>query len=152
MTVAYGRPSTWKLNFSQEYNIMQFGTCRRLGEKSPVISRWQRWGGKETAGFSKPSLPVYHTARRHNPKYNNLLHVTEFYLSTWNRGDLLRRSGVPIRGGGCLGVSNPPPKLWRPSKIVSNSTRLCKLLKIAECRTPTPQDVRKKGSKNSKTF
>jgi len=40
-----------------------------------------------------------------------------------------------------------PPKFRRPSKIVSTSTRLWKLLKIAEFRTPTPQDVRKKGSK-----
>ena len=41
----------------------------------------------------------------------------------------------------------PPPKLRRPSKIVPNSTRLWKLLKIAEFRTSTPQDVRGKGSK-----
>jgi len=57
---------------------------------------------------------------------------------------LVGDSGVP-RGG--LGCSNPPPKFWRPSKIVPNSTRLWKLLKIAEFRTPTHQDVRKKGSK-----
>jgi len=38
-------------------------------------------------------------------------------------------------------------KFRRPSKIVPNSTRLWKLLKIAEFKTPTPQDVRKKGSK-----
>ena len=53
-------------------------------------------------------------------------------------------SDVP-RGGG---VQNPhPPKFRRHSKIVPNSTWLWKLLKIAEFRTPTPQDVRKKGSK-----
>ena len=53
-----------------------------------------------------------------------------------------RRSGVP-RGG-----FNPPPaKLGRPSKIMPNSTRLWKLLKIAEFRTSAPQDVRKKNSK-----
>jgi len=47
-----------------------------------------------------------------------------------------------------LGVQPPPPpKFRRPSKIVPNSTRLWKLLKIAEFRTPTPQDVWKKGSK-----
>ena len=47
------------------------------------------------------------------------------------------------------GGSTPPPSLEfrRPSKIVPNSTRLWKLLKIAEFRTPIPQDVRKKGSK-----
>jgi len=48
--------------------------------------------------------------------------------------------------GGFGGV-HPPPKFRRPSKIVPNSTPLWKLLKIAEFRTPTPQDVRKKGSK-----
>ena len=51
-------------------------------------------------------------------------------------------SGVPGEEG-----STPPPKFRRLSKIVPNSTRLWKLLKIAEFRTPTPQDVRKKGSK-----
>jgi hypothetical protein len=56
--------------------------------------------------------------------------------------------GVPRWVGG-FGGSNPPPyaKFRRPSKIVPNTTRLWKLLKIAEIRTPTPQDVRKKGSK-----
>ena len=44
-------------------------------------------------------------------------------------------------------VQIPPPKFRRPSKIVPNSTRLWKLLKIAELRKPAPQDVRKKGSK-----
>jgi len=55
-------------------------------------------------------------------------------------------SGVP-RGGGGLGVQPPPPKFRRPFKIVPNKTRLWKLLKIAEFRTPTPQDVRKKAVK-----
>jgi len=56
-------------------------------------------------------------------------------------------SGVPSGGGG-LGCSKPPsPKFRRPSKIVTNSTRLWKLLKIAEFRMPALQDVRKKGSK-----
>ena len=55
-------------------------------------------------------------------------------------------SGVP-RGVGFVGWNPPPPKFRRPSKIVPNSTRLWKLLKIAEFRTPTHQDVRKKDSK-----
>jgi len=56
--------------------------------------------------------------------------------------------GTGGRGGGVGGFKHPPPtKFRRPSKIVPNSTRLWKLLKIAECRRPTPQDVRKKGSK-----
>jgi len=51
--------------------------------------------------------------------------------------------------GGVGGCSNhpPPPKFRRPSKIVPNSTRLRKMLTIAGFRTPSHQDVRKKGSK-----
>jgi len=49
-----------------------------------------------------------------------------------------QNSGVQERG------VQTPPKFRGPSKIVPNSTRLLKLLKIAEFRTPTPQDVRKK--------
>ena len=51
--------------------------------------------------------------------------------------------------GGCWGGFNPPPppKFRSPSKTVPNSTQLWKLLKVAEFRTPAPQDVRKKGSK-----
>ena len=58
----------------------------------------------------------------------------------------LRSSGVPrgVFGGGS---NPPPPKFRRPSKILPNSTRLWKLLKIAEFRAPAPHDVRKKGSK-----
>jgi len=52
-------------------------------------------------------------------------------------------------GGGCSNL--PPPKFRRPSKIVPNSTRLWKLLKIAEFRRPSPQDVWKKRHLNSKT-
>jgi len=54
-------------------------------------------------------------------------------------------SGVPR--GGMGGSKSPPPKFRKPPKIVPNSTRLWKLLKITEFRTPTPQDVWKKGSK-----
>jgi len=51
-------------------------------------------------------------------------------------------------GGGVWCVQPPPPpKFRRPSKIVPTSTRLRKLLKIAEFRKPKPQDVRKKISK-----
>ena len=53
---------------------------------------------------------------------------------------------VAYRWGEFRGL-NTPQKFQRPSKIVPNSIRLWKLLKIAEFRTPTPQFVRKKGSK-----
>ena len=48
-----------------------------------------------------------------------------------------------------FGVFNfpPPPEIPKALKIVPISTRLWKLLKIAEFRTPTPQDVREKSSK-----
>ena len=45
------------------------------------------------------------------------------------------------------GFKHPATKFRRPSKIVRDSTQLWKLLKTAEFRTPTPQDVQKKGSK-----
>ena len=55
-------------------------------------------------------------------------------------------SGVP--GGGSLGCSNPPPRNFEgPPKSYQIQPDLWKLLKIAEFRMPTPQDVQKKGSK-----
>ena len=69
--------------------------------------------------------------------HHNLQHETRLYTTCLV-------SGVPR---GDLGFSTPPPKFRRPSKLVPNSTRLWKLLKIAEFRVPTSQDVRKKGSK-----
>ena len=54
---------------------------------------------------------------------------------------------VAYRGGVCMFKHTPLPKFRSPSKIVPNSNRSSKLLKIAEFRTPTHQDVRKKGSK-----
>jgi len=46
------------------------------------------------------------------------------------------------------GVQPPPPS--KIPKALQNHAKLnpiCKLLKIADCRMPTPQDVWKKGSK-----
>jgi len=60
------------------------------------------------------------------------------------------RGGGGWGGGGSTPPPPPPPKFRRPSKIMSNSNRLWKLLKIAEFQTPTPQDVQKKGSKIQK--
>ena len=70
-----------------------------------------------------------------------------YYMDTVvSNGNLLSFQQWHTEGGGWLGGSTPP-KFRKPSKIVPNSTRLCKLLKIAEFRTPTPEDIRKKGSK-----
>ena len=63
----------------------------------------------------------------------------------WDNVKKYCRDGVVAYFGGFK--SPPPSKFRRPSKIVPNSTRLWKLLKIAEFRTPTPKDVWKKGSK-----
>jgi len=68
-------------------------------------------------------------------------------LSLFSLHSLLTPVAYRGRGWG-LGVFNPPPSKFRsPFKIVANSPRLWKLLKIVEFRRPTPQDVRKKGSK-----
>jgi len=59
---------------------------------------------------------------------------------------LLLSSGLPWGEVWRIQHPPPPPKFRKPSKIVPNSTRLWKVLKIAEFRKPTPQDVRKRGS------
>ena len=90
------------------------------------------------------SSQIWHSAVcKVSPRHKDMtmnLHCCENFRS-------LACSGVPR--GGWFAVFKPPPtpKFWRPSKIVPNSTRLWKLLKISEFRTPTPQDVWKKGSK-----
>jgi len=69
------------------------------------------------------------------------------YLAGGYRSRYCTTSWMQWRTEGGGGFKHPLPKSRRPSKIVPNSTQLWKLLKIAEFRTPTPQDVRKKGSK-----
>ena len=49
--------------------------------------------------------------------------------------------------GGVWGVQTPPPEIPKALQNHTKFTDLRKLLKIAEFRTPAPQDVRKKGSK-----
>ena len=55
-------------------------------------------------------------------------------------------SGVPKGGLGCS-TPAPPRNSEGPPKLCQTQPDLRKLLKFAEFRTPTPQDVRKKGSK-----
>ena len=54
-------------------------------------------------------------------------------------------SGVPR--GGVWGVQTPPQNSKGPPKLCQTQPDFRKLLKTAEFRTPTPQDVLKKGSK-----
>jgi len=60
----------------------------------------------------------------------NATPCTVFLISRYKswRGQSVAYRG---EGSGGLGGSNPPSKFRRPSKIVPNSTRLWKLLKIA---------------------
>ena len=50
-------------------------------------------------------------------------------------------------GGGFLGCSAPPPRNSEGPPKLCQTQPDCENLKIAEFRTPTHQDVRKKGSK-----
>ena len=81
--------------------------------------------------------------------YNYSWHLSSciFSLAASDSGSV--QQSVAYRGWGWGGgvQLSPTPKFRRPTKIVPNSTRLWKLLRIAEFRTPTPQDVRKKGNK-----
>ena len=62
-------------------------------------------------------------------------------LGNWRRERLPVASGVP-RGG--LGCSTPPRNSEGPPKSCQTQPDLWKLLKMAEFRTPTHQDVREK--------
>ena len=79
-----------------------------------------------------------------------LRHLTVYTVTHRHGGTTLKNRSVSSSGEprGVWGLFNfRPPKFRKPSKIVPNSTRLWKLLKTAEFRTPTLQDVRKKGNK-----
>ena len=96
-------------------------------------------------------LTIHNTQNKHlcigGIRTHNLSRRAAADLRLRPRGHLDRlvgSSGVP-RGG--VGVFKRPRKFRRRSKIEPNTPKLWKLLKIAEFRTPTPQDVRKKGSK-----
>ena len=97
--------------------------------------------------FSR-TLPNRPSPQRRSTNFQNFVAEASFscriqrcvsgYSAQW------RTEGV---GFGGFKPPPPPSKFRRPSKIVPNSARLWKLLKIAEFRTPTPQDVWQKGSK-----
>ena len=54
---------------------------------------------------------------------------------------------IQWRTEGGFGCSNPPRNSEGPPQLCKIQPDLRKLLKIAKFRSPTPQDVRKKGSK-----
>jgi len=78
-------------------------------------------------------------------KYSRFPIHRQFPSALWMVPQLFQPALTPVAyrrrrlGGGVQ--PPPPPKFRKPSKIVPNSTRLLKLLKIAEFRTPRPQDV-----------
>ena len=108
-------------------HISNTGTCteRIWWSRNKILKQWLQ------------SATIYllsrNTANFDRMKTDSLLQISS--------SEIHIPSGVP-RGG--VGVSNPPSKFQRPSKIVPNSTRLWKLLKTAEFWTPIPQGVRKK--------
>jgi len=55
------------------------------------------------------------------------------------------------KGGGVRGFKPPPPEILKALQNCAKLNPSLKLLKIAEFRMPTHQDVRKKGSKLLKT-
>ena len=74
-----------------------------------------------------------------HPRVCWLIHRSQFTKSS-DRDQQWRTEGG-------LGCSTPPRNSEGPPKSCQTQPNLWKLLKIAEFRTPTPQDVRKKGSK-----
>jgi len=60
------------------------------------------------------------------------------------RGKLFLSGGGTKGGLGGGGLISPPPEI---PKALQNRDKLNPIVKIAEFRTPTPQDVWKKGSK-----
>jgi len=127
-----------------EYKISERGQFSLKIKKN--MHTWKRGGGGDKFFFSVRTYPshcmVLQTRNSlHRHENFNISRNLNMFCSTnvWV-------SGVPRAGLG-EGVQPPPLKFRSPSKIVPNSTRLWKLLKITEFRTPTPKDVRKKGSK-----
>ena len=127
--------------------LLQHRSLATSRERSSVHSRIRYW--MEILSFKlRPIFPWWKESLSYTRfRWRNLKERDHLGDPGVDRRVILRwifSSGVPR---GVCGAQPPPPKFRRPSKIVPNSTRLWKLSKIAEFRTPTPQDVRKKGSK-----
>ena len=135
---AIGIFETW--NFSNLRHITPFLlTARRLDFKRLLLVC-----PTERASSSESLVASYKSTRRYTQR--TAIFVTILLKNLCRIFETCFYGQWPTEGG-VWGVQPPPPKFRRPSKIVPNSTRLWKLLKIAEFRMPTPQDVRKKGSK-----
>ena len=98
-------------------------------------------------------FPAFHGTRRFIIALTSVRHLSLSWASpiqsiyphptSWRSVRILSthlRLGLP---SGLLPSGFPSKTLYTP--LSSNSTRMWKLLKIAEFRTPTPQGVRKKG-------
>ena len=73
--------------------------------------------------------------------------MTVIISPSYDDRDTERGEAHQWRSEGGWGVQTPPPNSEGPPKLCQTQLDLRKLLKVAEFRTPTPQEVRKKGSK-----
>jgi len=121
----------------------RYGTCSTL----PLRSQAYQHQCHITFARTSAGAKVYNGYKIKGERGFRFKVMLDFYFTSFQPCKLITLESMAYRGEGVLGCSNPPPpKFRRPSKIVPNSTRLWKLLKTAELRTPTHKDVRKKGS------
>ena len=97
-------------------------------------------GLEPSVGFSKFSTRVLYKKLSSRRIFVNIGSVA--VILYWGRKWFYTHTQWRTEGG--FGVFNPPPRNSEgPPKSCQNNP-ICENLKIAECRTPTPQDVRKK--------
>ena len=112
----------------------QSETCQKMAQSSKMIGHPQWW-----SCLSAPYIKHGRDSNMggENDSGNPKTHNSRFMCCI----RFIYRQWRTERGGGSNSL---PTKFRRPSKIVPNSTWLWKLLKIAEFRTPAPQDIKKK--------
>jgi len=116
--------------------------------KDEAHEQIESYGFKLGSPSTASNTVHYDFPYRHYVKHGATVFIKQMFLAKPVVFQLVKETVAYRRGEG---VFKPPTsKFRRPSKIVPNSTRSWKLLKIAEFRTPTHQDVRKKGSKTPK--
>jgi len=121
-----------------------------------LLTRWCRVLLEKLTGLQLvKKLPAFHGTQRFITALTSVRHLSLSWATpiqsiyphptSWRSILILSTHlhlGLP---SGLLPSGFPTKTLQTP--LSSDSTRLLKLLKIAEFRTPTPQGVRKKGSK-----